>query len=601
MKRKKARRKILLYLMSVVLPCALCRADTGLDKSRYIGIDEIKPGMKAYCYTVYQGTEIEKFELDVLSVIRNWRPGKNAILVIGTDKRFIHTGPVHGCSGSPVFIDDRMAGALAWGYEGTKDPLYLITPIDEMLRAGTFEYSPEQNRQIGFGFDFSRPIDFAEINRKIKAAFKQDSTTMGIKALPCPLVISPLSAQSCRDFDSFLRPLGFMPVSGLSTDSNGNAGIKAELVPGATLAIPVVTGDIRMTSIGTVTEVVGEKVYGLGHGWLDYGPIDLPMATGYVHTVVSHLTGSFKMASALEIVGAIKADESTAVYGWLGARARMIPLRITVDRYNDSETRTYNCQLAINQVLTPMVLGLAVQGAATMLGELPPENSIEYSVRIATAETMPICYKNISTASAFTELTTENIGTVAMLLNNPYRKAQLTSIELDVKISDKNLLSKIRSVDLSDTKVKPGDNIDVSVVLENYLAESKKYQFQLEIPKDLPPGEYNMIVSGSSDYQEFVRKSAPYRFTPRSLDSLVGAINELLQMRRDRLYCLLPLPEAGVAVEQAELPDLPATKSLILSDASRTLKIQPYQRWLEKSIQTHTVVIDDKIMKITVQ
>jgi hypothetical protein len=470
-----------------------------------------------------------------------------------------------------------------------------------MLRAGTFEYSPEQNERFGFGFDFSRPIDFAEINRKIKTAFNRDSNTLGMKALPCPLVISPLSAESCRDFGSFLKPLGFMPVSGLSTDSITDAESKTKLAPGATLAIPVVTGDIRMTSIGTVTEVVGEKVYGLGHGWLDYGPIDLPMAAGYVHTVISHLTGSFKMAAALDIIGAIRADESTAVYGRIGARARMIPLRITVDRYNDSETRTYNCQLAINQILTPMVLGLAVKAVVTMLGELPPENSIEYSVKIATAETRPICYKNISTATAFTELTTENIGTVAMLLNNPYRKAQLTSVELDIKISDKNLLSKIRSVDLSDTKVKPGDNIDVSVILENYLAESKKYQFQLEIPKDLAPGEYNIIVSGSSDYQGFVKRSAPYRFTPTSLNTLVEAINELLQMRRDRLYCLLILPEAGVAVERAELPDLPATKSLILSDASRTLKIQPYQQWLEKSIQTHTVVIDDKIMKITVQ
>jgi hypothetical protein len=601
MKRKKARRKILLYLMAAVLPCVLCRADTGLDKSSYIGIDEIRPGMKAYCYTVYHGTEIEKFELDVLSVIRNWRPGKNAIIVMGTDERFIRTGPVHGCSGSPVFIDGRMAGALAFGYDGSKDPLYGVTPIDEILRAGTFEYSPEQNGKIGLAFDFSRPIDFAEVDRKIKTAFNRDGNTLGMKALPSPLVISPLSAQSCRDFGSFLKPLGFMPVSGISADSNGNAGIKAELVPGATLAVPIVTGDIRMTSIGTVTEVVGEKVYGFGHGWLGYGPIDLPMATGLVHTVVSHLTGSFKWASALEVVGALRADESTAVYGRIGARARMIPLRITVDRYNDSETRTYNCQLAINQILTPMMLGLAVHGAVTMLGKLPPENSIEYSVRIATAQTRPIYYKNISTASAFRELTTENISTVAMLLNNPYRKAQLTSVELDIKISDKNLLSKIRSVDLSDTKVKPGDNIDVSVILENYLAESKKYQFQLEVPKDLPPGEYDIIVSGSSDYQRFVKKSAPYRFTPRSLDSLVEAINELLQMRRDRLYCLLILPEAGVAVEQAELPDLPATKSLILSDASRTLKIQPYQQWLEKSIQTHTVVIDDKTMKITVQ
>ena len=106
------------------------------DPARYISVDEIKPGMEAYCLTVYKGTEVEKFGLEVLSVVHDFMPGRDAILVRGTDERFIHTGPVAGCSGSPVYINGRLAGAMAMGWQFSKDPLYGVTPIADMLRVG---------------------------------------------------------------------------------------------------------------------------------------------------------------------------------------------------------------------------------------------------------------------------------------------------------------------------------------------------------------------------------------------------------------------------------------------------------------------------------
>ena len=138
-----------------------------LDTSKYITIDEIKPGMKAHCLTVFEGTKIEKFPLEVLSVMRNFQPGRDAILVQGTDDRFIHTGPVAGCSGTPVYIDGRLAGALAFGWTFSKDPLYGVTPIEEMLRVG----QPSQEKQNlkraipepGYAFYYSKPIDFDEV------------------------------------------------------------------------------------------------------------------------------------------------------------------------------------------------------------------------------------------------------------------------------------------------------------------------------------------------------------------------------------------------------------------------------------------------------
>jgi hypothetical protein len=344
---------------------------------------------------------------------------------------------------------------------------------------------------------------------------------------------------------------------------------------------------------------VGDKVYGFGHGFLGSGAIDLPMATGQVHTVVSSVIRSFKFASAIEIVGALTTDESAAVCGQMGVKAKMIPLVITVDRYNDTERRVYNCSVADNQLLTPLVLRSAVAGATLMLGSLPPDHTVEYKVIIGIEGTSPITFENISSGIGLDEMLEEGIGSVAVLLNNPYKKVDIKSIDFDVRIVPRNISSRIWSVDLSDSRVKPGQQVGVAVVVESFLAEKRKYQCSLKIP--LEPGKYDLIVCGGYGYQQFLMKTAPYKFVPQNFETLVEAMNNLLTIGRDKLYCLLVLPAGGVAVEKAELPDLPATKVLLLQDVKRALRSQPHPHWLEESLATGTVIIDEKVMHITVE
>ena len=156
-------------------------------------------------------------------------------------------------------------------------------------------------------------------------------------------------------------------------------------------------------------------------------------------------------------------------------------------------------------------------------------------------------------------------------------------------------------MELSDSKVKAGENIEIGVVVESVLAGKKKYQCTLEIPEDLAPGIYDLTVCGSSDYERFLVKAVPYKFIANSVPDLIEALNYSLGVGRDKLYFLLSLPPGGVTLEQAELPDLPGTKVLVLQNAKRTLKIQPYQHWIERSLETGTVVIDKQAVKITVE
>lgn len=581
------------------------------DPTKYISVDEVQAGMDAYCLTCYSGTKVEKFGLEVLDVIRNANPrtgpgSKDVILVLGTDERFIHTGPVGGCSGSPVYIGGRLAGALAFAWTFSKDPIYGVTPIKEMLRVGldtAGRGDTQPVHQVGFTFDLSKPIDLAEIYKQIvveRSPEKTDST--GLVMLPCPLIVSGLPAHVYEELNALSEPFGLVAVTGGdSGNDNSEATAKAKLVPGASLAVPYLTGDITMTAIGAVTEVIDDKIYGLGHWLLGYGDIDLPMATAKIHAVVSNLLRSFKVGSQLEIIGALRQDESTAVYGQIGAEAKMIPLTIRIDRYNDTQQRIYNCRIAKNQVITPTYLGAVVAGAALMQGDLPPHHMIEYRVSLGIDGFEPITYDNMSTDIGMKNVALESASVVALLMNNPYKQVDIESLDFDIHIKPSSILAHIWSATVSDTKVKPGEQIEVEVVVESFLGAKKKYEFRLTIPDNLQAGKYQLVVCGSNDYEGFLRKAVPYRFVAQNLTTMIEAIKEILQMKQDALYCLLVLPPAGITVEQAELPDLSATKSLILQDAARALRTQAYPHWLEESVQTGTIVADKRTIQITVE
>lgn len=576
------------------------------DVSKYIDLDEIKPGMKAECLTEYGIEGIEKFGLEVVDVVRDFEPGLDLILVMGTDERFIHTGPVAGCSGSPVYINGRMAGALAYAWPYAKDPLYGVTPISEMLKVGLGVQAASTKQSTGQGsaiFDFSKPIDLAEAYNQFRAELINRSSNMSSSSrLPCPLITSGLTNTGREHLEEVFKPMGLMVVAGGGSGSNTDAANeKVELVPGATLIVPLVSGDISMAVSGTVTEVRDDKVYGFGHSYFGYGSVDLPMATGKVHTIVSNTYRSFKLTSMLEDVGALTIDESMAVLGRVGVKAKTIPLTIKIDRFNDTEKRHYNCRVANNRQITPLLLQSAVAGAAYQLGDFPPDHMIEYKVAIDLEDDKSINFQNVSTARGVIELIIESAGSIALLMNNPYEEIDIQSIDYDIRVIPKNIISHIWSMNLSDSKFKAGENIDIDIIIESVLAGKKRYQFTLEIPENLAPGKYDLTVCGAMDYERFLLKSVPYKFIVQNVPGLIEALNFSLSVARDKLYCILSLPPGGIALEQAELPDLPATKTLVLQNTKRTLLVRPFQHWIEKSLDTGSVVIDKKVVKITVE
>ena len=157
------------------------------------------------------------------------------------------------------------------------------------------------------------------------------------------------------------------------------------------------------------------------------------------------------------------------------------------------------------------------------------------------------------------------------------------------------------SVNVADPKVKAGDDLKVEIVLESFLQEKKKYQVELSVPEHIAPGKYAVALFGPYEYENYVRKALPYRFIATNYQTIVEALNSALNYDRTKLYCLLVLPPAGIALERAELPDLPQTKALILQNDKRAIRVQPYPHWVEKTIETGTVIADKEIVPIIVE
>ncbi len=576
----------------VLVSLCACVDAVELDRSRYIGLDEIRTDMEAYCLTVLKGNEIEKFPMKILSIVRNFEPKRDAILVVGTDERFIHAGPIHGCSGSPVYIDGRMAGALAAGWDGSKDPFYLVTPIEEMLRIGT----AGGGRGAGSGevspvIDFSQPVVFAEITRRFHA-IEQDCR------LP---VVTSLPPSVCKELTSQFEAMGMTVIAAGNTAGTDEAGAAVEYKPGSVLSIPLVSGDISMAPTGTVTEVVGNKVYAFGHNFMGTGPTDLPMGGGMVHAVIPGIMYTSKLTTPGAVKGAIRFDEAAGVRGQIDAEAKTIGLRIRVDRYNDPQEQIYNCRLAVDRLRTPMMLQSVIIAAISMHGSLPPEHTLRYKGRVDIAGYGEIVFENISSGRRYSEIASEALSIAGLLLTNPYERVEINDLEFDIKITPENSRTVIRTVNVSDNSVKPGETITASVLLQSYLSQLSLKRIDITVPRDLVPGSYEITIAGGYDYEKFVRKTASYKFMAYDTPTLVKTLGDLLSIKRDRLYIMMALPSSGVVIKRVELPDLPATKALLLSDEKRTIPMQKYQRWIENSIDVGLVVVGSQQIKITVK
>jgi hypothetical protein len=551
----------------------------------YWQVDDIRAGMKGYGRTVLRGTRVESFQAEVLGVLKNTSPGRDMVLCRLSGLDLEKTGIIAGMSGSPVFFDNKLLGAVAYAWPFGKEPIAGITPFSQMHsyvesyeRRDLVEKTGPNRvglatpvRAGGLCFD---TVTVSETNENVQPTAADGLWMMPLKM---PLVATGFSENSLHLLEERLGNSGLMPMQGGGATARVAEQEKnTPLEPGSPLAISIITGDFDLSGIGTVTRIEGDRVYGWGHPFYSLGHCEFPLMTGYIHAVYPRQSISFKMGSPLKSVGVINADVSTCIAGWLGRQADMLPVRMTVEREADNESKTFNVQIARQRSLLAALVYTALTNSVDMEGELPEELTAELKARIDIQGRQPIVIKDTFSGSSYSghrapQLLYNQIASVVNLLAyNTYNPVRIERIECETHILPGRRTADIEAVELASDTYSPGETVNATVFLRPYKGLRQRLPIRLKLPSDLPEGSYTANVCDDIANARSEMHDNPNLSNPQNLNQVFEALKVQTSIKRTNLVLRVPINAAGVALEGHSLPNLPPSMVQILGSSRRT-------------------------------
>ena len=545
-------------------------------------VDDLRPGMKGHGRTVLKGTRVETFAVEILGVLRNTSPGRDLVLARLSGLGLERTGVIAGMSGSPVYVNGKLVGAVAYAWPFGKDPIAGITPFSQMHG---FVDALERRDVVSRG----KPVRVG-LHRGLRLGGKEfDAVTVaagfdpvepgagdGLFLMPLrsPLAASGFTPASLKLLARQAGKFGLVPMqAGAAPARILDEEKDTALEPGGPLAVSLVRGDFDLSGIGTVTHIEGNRVYGWGHPFLGLGGCGLPMMTGYIHTIYPRQTVSFKMGSPLREVGVMHADVSTCIAGHLNKKADMLPVRMTVTM-GKSDPRTFKVEVVRHRALLPTLVYTSLVNSVDLEGDLPEELTAHLKARIELEGADPVILED--TFSGFTgsrapTVVYREVGALlSMLTYNPHRNLRIKRVECETRVEPGRLAAEIESVELDSETYRPGDTVRATVVLKPYKAPRQRIPLKLELPPDLPEGDYTALVcdeptSASSDV-----RGDPTLLFPPSADKVIEKVRVLSRAKRTTLALRLPIGAHGVATGGKALPKLPGSMVRILANSRRT-------------------------------
>jgi len=545
-----------------------------LESSRFFPLDQVKPGMRAVGYTVFDGSEPKPFDVEILGVLKGFpNPQQSAILTRLLGTTLEHTGVFQGMSGSPVYIDGKLLGAVAFGYQFAKDPIAGVTPIQQMIdvfeqrQPGDGSIAPDKPRPVSFSeiaFDEHSPA-FAAFVKGLNGANGQQGNSAQSASGPggqilmpiaTPLAITGVPPEIIARFAPQFQAWGFNPVAGAASAveiGDLKRSNDETLKPGSTIVVPLVRGDFSLAAAGTVTYRDGNRIYAFGHPFLSLGVSDFPMNEGSVVTVMSSSAVSFKLTAPTSMVGAVRGDRSTGIYGELGAVPRMIPVEINVQTSRGAN-QTYRFEMISDRVLTPLLLQMTTLATISSTERTMGDSTLQLRGKIALKGQPEIRLENrlssslnAAMAAAFAVSTP-----ISALLNSGFSDLSIERISFDVISQDARKTGQLDRLWINQTEVHQGDKLEVQAFARNDSGREYVERISVDIPFDAPLGPLQVVVGDGSSLQAFEPKTG---VTPKSLGQLVRELNKI--RKPDRLYLRLARSENGAVINNEELPSLP--------------------------------------------
>jgi hypothetical protein len=523
------------------------------DPRTMIGVDDIRAGMRGTARTVFYGDSIEEFPVQVLSVVRHVSSDADLILVQLLGERLEHTGVAAGMSGSPVYLDGKLAGAIALGWSFSKDAVAGVTPIAQMIRSTEL---PDSARR-------------RELDRQPQVG--------GRRLTPLPLLISlhGMAAGTVPLADSLLGELGLGPVEAGAVGTAPRPAPGTRLEPGAAVGIGLVTGDLEISAVGTVTCRVGDELLAFGHPLFSVGSVSLPLTTAYIHTILSSQLSSTKVASPGPVVGALIEDRPYAVRGALGAQAAQIPVSLDLTG-EDGRLRHFRYAVMRHHGFTPTFAAIAVADGIGGQAAGLPRLALPYRAtvflgggRTLSWEDQPV---SLGGGQPALDPARELASRLNLLLNNSWREARVDSIRVEARIRPGSYGAALETAWLLQGAAHPGEPVRVAVRIRPELGGPSVESLELRLPGFLPAGRYRLVVGDADSRVQVERDRAPGVFRPASLDQAL----ELLEARGTRaaLYAALYSEDVGASTRGQELPALPGSALAALQDGRLTAGLQ---------------------------
>ncbi|MFO0954050.1 MAG: SpoIVB peptidase S55 domain-containing protein [Isosphaeraceae bacterium] len=578
------RRLMALLLTQVVLAVGSIASAGEPDPKSYWDVKDLRPGMKGVGKTVMVGTKLEEFGAEVLGVMRDVSPGRDMVLCRLTGCNLEHAGIIQGMSGSPIYIDGKLLGAVAFAWEFAKDPIAGVTPFQQMVqyvRSSDRRIAAEaKDKLLGKDFHASRmtivpelgglPADGAgagpEAVESSSPVTVSGGGMAGMRPIVTPLAATGFSPRALGMLETSLRPLGMAPMAGgAAPDYARRQELGRGLAPGSPLSVGMVIGDFDLSGIGTVTHVEGSRVYGFGHPMLSLGSCEMPMMTGYIHTVYPRASVSMKMGSPLEIVGVLDTDVSTCVAGRVGPKPDLLPASVRVKTGRYADPRIYRVQIIREPLLLPSLLMSVLTSAIDTEGNLPDELTARLSATFRIQGHEPITFRDTFSGPRYTgqsgasNLFSPLAAITSLLVRNGMGPIRIESIDCEVDVEPGRQVATIESVRLASDTVEPGQELRAFVTLRPYKGEREVVELALAIPSDFPEGNHEAVFSdmGGSLRRRF--RNEPTLSEPRDLPGLLQTIRAQTEPKRTVVYAHVSSPERGLAVQGQELPNLPGS------------------------------------------
>jgi hypothetical protein len=556
-------------LAGALVPLALCvgAALALAQPTEILPADKLAAGMKGYGLSDFgDGKGVQRFGVEILGLLKRYAPRQDLILARVSGAGLEQSGVIAGMSGSPIYVDGKLVGALAYGWPFAKEPICGITPIQNMLDIRQAPARPPvpivgpaaSRRSVVSAFGQGR---FLETFEELLKPFRAASGTGGEPAaLPLPVSVSGLSP-SAGLLGRIADAAGWMTAPAGSSAARTSPGPASDLAPGAAVATILVSGEMDVAATGTVTWTDGKSLLAFGHPFLSMGPVAMPMARADVLTVLPSVFRSFKFSGTGPILGSISQDRSTGIYGTFGARAPMVPITVRM-KTNGGSDQVYRFEVVHNPMLTPILSALAVDSVLTTLEKRTGERTLVWKSTILTNE------KSVRWDSVFSGLQAreEAVASLALLTNflmaNEFRDLNIEGVDVSITHDDRLQRARITHVEAGSEHVHAGETLPIRVDLTDFRGGSHRVVLDLAVPADTPPGQLTVFVGDGSAATAY--DLSVYPPDPQSLDQVLEFLSRVKPANSLNLIAYRRAPGAVVAGEP--LAALPPSVAAVLRD-----------------------------------